>query len=188
LGGSWLSGHVESLQERGLQVDLYQARLQELSMPHRYDAIMIPTGSFLLIENREESLQVLRKLYEHLLPGGRLIVDLEMHYLPSFQLGKVWISTFRFPNGDIITQESKLTEVNLLEQYYVSYLKYEKWRNGALLQTELERFALRWYGVEEFKMILEKIGFTEIVISADYVYGQEPTSHRQTFTFEAVRR
>lgn len=54
------------------------------------------------------------------------------------------------------------------------------------MQTELERFPLRWYGVEEFKMILENIGFTDIVISADYKYGQYPTDSSQTITFEAV--
>lgn len=69
----------------------------------------------------------------------------------------------------------------------MTYLRYEKWRDEKLLQTELQRFAIRWYGVEEFKLLLASIGFTDIVISADFVYGQEPVNASQAYVFEAVR-
>lgn len=98
---------------------------------YRYEAIIIPGGSFLLIEQREESIQVLNRLYEHLEPGGRLILDL---FLPdnnynSSELGR-WdgMATYHLPNGDLITMEGKNAEVDLFfNQYRVSYLKYEKW-------------------------------------------------------------
>jgi len=40
--------------ERGLNTTLYESDLQVLSLPHKYEAIIIPGGSFLLIEQREE--------------------------------------------------------------------------------------------------------------------------------------
>lgn len=43
-------------------------------------AIIIPTGSFCLIENREDSINALKCFYEHLNPGGRLIVDIMLPY------------------------------------------------------------------------------------------------------------
>ncbi|UJL46143.1 hypothetical protein KFZ58_17560 [Virgibacillus sp. NKC19-16] len=55
-----------------------------------------------------------------------------------------------------------------------------------LIQTELEQFPLRWYGVEEFKMLLEQVGFKDIVISADYEYGRYPNEANQMITFESV--
>ncbi|GGG64520.1 class I SAM-dependent methyltransferase [Paenibacillus radicis (ex Gao et al. 2016)] len=175
-------------EERGLKAELLQADLQQLSLPQRYEAIIIPGGSFLLIEKREESLNVLRRLYDHLQPGGRLLLDL---FLPDSandgsQFGGN--STFHLPDGDIITMEGKLVEFDLFHQYKISYLKYEKWRNGVLLQTELQRLALRWYGVEEFKLVLENIGFTDVVISADFEYGKAPNSGNQKFVYEAVRK
>lgn len=54
-------------------------------------------------------------------------------------------STFSLPNGDIITMESKLVEADLFNQYKVTFLKYEKWRKGALIQTELH--ALHYGGM-----------------------------------------
>ncbi|AJS58355.1 class I SAM-dependent methyltransferase [Paenibacillus sp. IHBB 10380] len=178
--------------ERGLKVNLYEADLQELSLPYKYEAIIIPGGSFLLIEQRKEAIQVLQRLYEHLEPGGRLILDL---FLPdndfnSSEIGKFGgIATYNLPDGDMITMESKILEADLFyNQYQVSLLKYEKWRNGKLIQTELQRFALRWYGVEEFIYILEKVGFSDVVVSADFVDGKEPTHANQKFVYEAVRR
>src|SRR5699024_12233319 len=54
-------------------------------------------------------------------------------------------------------------------------------------ETKLERFPLRWYGVEEFKMILEKVGFEDIVIAADYKRSEEHTSELQS-RFDLVCR
>ncbi|MBG9799128.1 class I SAM-dependent methyltransferase [Brevibacillus laterosporus] len=172
--------------ERGLKPNLYEGELQNFSLSFNYGAIIIPTGSFCLIENREDSLDALKCFYKHLVPGGRLIVDLELPH--DWKTGKITTSTFSLPNGDGITLENKSLEMDLLNQFTVSYLKYEKWHQGKLIQTELQRFALRWYGIEEFKLILESIGFSDITCSADYVYEKQPSNASQIITFEAVRK
>ncbi|MCE5171377.1 class I SAM-dependent methyltransferase [Paenibacillus profundus] len=173
--------------ERSLNAELYEGNLQHFSLPHKYEAIVMPTGSFLLIEKREESINAMKCMYEHLVPGGRFIVDI---FLPDytgtdFACGNVYTTTHELPSGDVITMEQKVVEVDFLRQHWVSYLKYEKWRKGNLLQTELQRFALRWYGIEEFRLLLESVGFKDIVCSANYQYGAEPDHEKQTFTFEA---
>ncbi|MBG9774462.1 class I SAM-dependent methyltransferase [Brevibacillus laterosporus] len=172
--------------ERGLKPNLYEGELQNFSLSFNYGAIIIPTGSFCLIENREDSLDALKCFYKHLVPGGRLIVDLELPH--DWKTGKITTSTFSLLNGDGITLENKSLEMDLLNQFTVSYLKYEKWHQGKLIQTELQRFALRWYGIEEFKLILESIGFSDITCSADYVYEKQPSNASQIITFEAVRK
>lgn len=173
-------------EERNLKPMLYEGQLQNLSLPHKYEAIIIPTGSFCLIEDRKDSISALQCFYDHLVPGGRVIIDL---ILPeSLNAGKITTSTYTFPSGDVITVENKLVEVNMLHNYTVSYLKYEKWRKGKLIESELQRFALRWYGIEEFKLVLGSIGFLDIVCSTDYVYGKQPSNENQIFTFEAIRK
>jgi SAM-dependent methyltransferase len=171
--------------ERGLQPVLYEGDMGSLSLPHSYEAIIVPAGSFLLIERREESLGTLKRFHEHLLPGGRLILDLELQ--TDFRVGTISTWTVQTPQGETITMEAKVVEVNFLEQYSVSHLRYEKWRDGELLRTEMQRFALRWYGLEEFELVLKSLGFSEVVVSAYYEYGKRPTRADQTFTFEARR-
>lgn len=182
-----LASCQKRLDERSLSCNLYQSDLQQLELPRKYDNIIIPGGSFLLIEKRKESRQALEQMYEYLEVGGRLIFDI---FLPTdnFEAGKVLRTlTVDCPNGDIITMEDKLVDVNFFEQYKVSYLKYEKWSKGSLIQTELQRFAIRWYGIEELKLIMESIGFRNVSISADFEYGKKPAHARQSFVFEATK-
>jgi SAM-dependent methyltransferase len=171
--------------ERGLEPVLHAADIRSLSLPESYEAIIIPAGSFLLIERREESLAALRRFCEHLVPGGRLILDLELQ--TDFCTDVVSTRTWETPQGETITIESKLVEVNFLEQYTVFHLRYDKWRGGELVQTELQRFPLRWYGLEEFELVLKSIGFTDVVVCADYEQGRRPSHAEQTFTLEARR-
>jgi ubiquinone/menaquinone biosynthesis C-methylase UbiE len=182
-----LASCQKRIDDRGFSATLYQSDLQNLNLPQKYENIIIPGGSFLLIEKREESRKALEQMYANLEDGGRLMFDI---FLPTdnFEAGKVLRTlTVDCPNGDIITMEDKLVEVNFFEQYKVSYLKYEKWRKGSLIQTELQRFAIRWYGIEELKLTLESVGFKNVSVSADFEYGKKPSHARQSFVFEATK-
>ncbi|WP_042461923.1 class I SAM-dependent methyltransferase [Neobacillus dielmonensis] len=184
---SMLASCEQRCAERGITPNLYEGSLQELSLPNKYDAIFIGGASFLLIENRDDSLQALDRIYHQLNKAGKLIIDLELPS-PDLEIERIKTSTVILPDGHIITIENKLVEVDWYNQFTVSYIKYEKWNNGVLVNTELQRFALRWYGIEEFKMILEKIGFTDIIVSADYQFGNQPTKSTTLYTFECIKR
>ena len=106
----------------------------------------------------------------------------------GWKTGEITTSTFSLPNGEGITMEKKSVEIDWINQCTVSYLKYEKWRQGKLIQSELQRLPMRWYGMEEMKFILENNGFTDITCSADYVYQSQPTNGSDIITFEAVRK
>ncbi|KIL50901.1 class I SAM-dependent methyltransferase [Jeotgalibacillus campisalis] len=175
----------EHCEKRGLSPQLYQGDLRDFSLPERYDAIIMPTGSFALLDSREAAEKALSLFYQHLNPGGRVIIDL---YLPaSFQEGEVTTTAFDLGNGEGITLEKKSVETDWIHQQTVTYLKYEKWSMGKLIDTELQQFTLRWYGLEEFIMLLERAGFKEVTCSAGYQFLQQPSNKEQVFTFEAVK-
>lgn len=173
--------HCES---RGLKPKLFNGEMASVSLDENYEAIIVPTGTFLLLHKREDSIQALTNFYNHLDNGGRLILDIFLQ--TDFSMANVTTRTWETSRGEIITLDSKLVEVDHINQYTVSHHRYEKWRNGEIIQTELERFPLRWYGIEEFKMVLEQVGFRDIQISADYKYGEYPTKTSEIITFEAV--
>lgn len=171
-------------ESRGLQAKLFQGKMESFSLDTEYEAIIVPTGTFLLLHKREDSLSALKNFYKHLSSGGKLILDIFLQ--TDLTVGNETIRNWELQNDEIITLESKIVEVDFINQYTITYNRYEKWNNGQLIQSELERFPLRWYGVEEFKMILEQVGFEDIMISADYKYGEYPTDSTQTITFEAI--
>ncbi|CAM4337449.1 hypothetical protein PAAL109150_21495 [Paenibacillus alkaliterrae] len=55
---------------------LFNAEMHNFSLRDKYESIIIPGGSFQLIEGREQTLTALNHFYNYLQPGGRLILDL----------------------------------------------------------------------------------------------------------------
>lgn len=174
----------QNCEQRGLAPHLFEGEMETFALGTEYEAIIIPAGTFLLLHERDASLKALKNFHRHLKPGGKLIVDL---YLPTDnEVGHSTLRTWEVEDGEVITLETTINEVDHINQFSVSHHRYERWKRGKLLDTELERFAMRWYGVEEFRTILENHSFGDIVISADYTYGKYPNSPQQSITFEAV--
>lgn len=168
---------------KGLYPKLFEGDMESFSLDTKYEAIIIPAGSFLLLHKRADSLLALKNFYHHLSKGGKLILDI---FLPTdLTVGYTSTRTWDTQDGSMITLESRVIETDLIGQYTITHNRYEKWNNGELLQTELERFPLRWYGVEEFRTILEQIGFKDIIISSGYRHGSYPSNAAKTITFEA---
>lgn len=174
----------KNCKERGLNPKLFEGKMESFLLDKKYDAIIVPTGTFLLLYKRADSIKALKNFYNHLSNDGRLILDISLQ--TDISIGTVSTKTWECSNGDIITLENKIVQVDYINQYTISYGRYEKWREGVLIQSELEYFPLRWYGVEEFRLILENIGFKNIVISSDYKFGQYPSNSEEIITFEAV--
>ncbi|WP_173918386.1 class I SAM-dependent methyltransferase [Halobacillus sp. Marseille-Q1614] len=175
----------KNCETHGVDPHLFQDDMTTYLKDSYYDAVIIPTGTFLLLHKREDSIKALRQSYKNLTPGGKFMLDL---FIPKgFPIGSVSTRTWELPGGDIITLESKMVEFNVFEQYTLSHNRYERWSRGKLVQTELERFPTRWYGVEEFKQILASIGFKDIVISSDYQHGRPPAASTEMLTFEAKK-
>ena len=172
-------------ENRKLKPNLYKKNMKDFSLSMKYEAIILPTGSFLLINNRNESINALKCFYKHLLPNGRLVIDIFLQN--NLEVGSISTRTWEVNDRDLITMEEKLVKIDYINQYTVSHIKYEKWRDKKLIETELEHFPLRWYGIEEFKLILESIGFKNITISSDYKYDKYPSKESEIITFEAYR-
>ncbi len=171
------------LDEAGLDSHVWQASMAEFKFNKPYEAVILPTGSFLLLDERAESIEALTRFHECLKPGGSFIVDIFLQ--TEFDLGRVSTKTWETEDSHIITMESKMVNVDFLQQKTMTYLKYEKWNAGRLVATELQSFALRWYGIEEFRSLLEKIGFCDIKIFGDYSADQPLSSDTDVFTFIA---
>jgi SAM-dependent methyltransferase len=175
----------ERCAERGFTPELYQMRLENFQLPHKYQAIVMPTGTFCLIENREDSINARKCFYNHLEAGGRIIIDLLLPH--DFKAGEITTKAFSLPNGEGITLESRSIDMDWVTQKTKTLLKYEKWKDGKCIDTELQEFGLRWYGVEEFRLILADLGFINITCSSGYVFGKYPANPHEMITFEAEK-
>lgn len=169
----------------GIKANLYKADLSNFNIDEKYEAILIPTGSFCLITDRNQAIEALQNFYNHLKPDGKLILDLE--YPHGWKTDSTNIISIPISDTSAITLENRSISIDYMNQITTSYLKYEKWEKGQLMETELQEFSLRWYGLEEFKTILEAIGFRKITITSNYNLKDHNFNDSKIITFEAIK-
>ncbi|MHC5201503.1 class I SAM-dependent methyltransferase [Myroides sp. LJL119] len=170
--------------KRGLKGNFKQEMFHTFTHTTPYEAIIIPAGSFQLITDVNESITVLKRFKSALKDNGRLIVDLSL--LSSLFEPATLARQWNIPRGLLTLNEARV-ETNYVSQTTVSQLRYEHWDNEkGLINSEIDLFSLRFWGVKEFELALKTAGFTKVTISSNYNYLQAPDTQTHTVTFEAM--
>ena len=170
---------------RGLSPRLSQMRWETFRCDRKFAAIVMTAATFMLITEFETACAVLRRFYEHLAPGGRLILDISPDDCFTSDYGiRRWTS----PEGDLLTLQENKTDLDYVRQCSITPMRYEHWRDGKLVQSELEILTLRWWGMHEMAMAMTSAGFAPPVISGGFEHGRPPRTGDNVISFEAVRR
>lgn len=156
---------------RGLAPVLAQARFQDFAFDRAFAALIVPASSFMLVDEFDEALAVLGRFHDALTPGGLLLVDLPPM---SFFEAPGGVRSWTAANGDLLRLNSQRVETDPIGQRRVNNDTYERWRDGRLLESQLELFAYRVWGMQEFAMALAATGFTDIEVCANYRPGRAP--------------
>lgn len=171
--------------KRDLAATLTCQTFEQFRYDRRFAAIIMPAGSFQLITETASAVAVLKRFWEHLQPGGRLILDIDP--IESVISEAMPARRWAVEGGDLLTMTSHRAEIDYVKQTTLSHLHYEHWRDGALLLSELDLFHLRWWGVDELTFALREAGFADVVVSGDYQHGRHPRRGDQIISFEANR-
>jgi SAM-dependent methyltransferase len=171
--------------ERGLAPALSRQSLLDFGYGQSFAAVVVPVGTFGLIDSYDDATAVLKRFHAHLAPGGLLILDVEpiRALTASGESRRSWTAA----NGDLITADTRRMAVNWLEQRFEYHSVYQRWRGHRLVETELEPMALRYWGLRELTLTLLAAGFGEIGVFGDYDRDRPPRSGDKTLTFEAIR-
>ena len=171
--------------ERGLTPDLSQQRFEDFGYARRFACIIVPVGTFTLIEHFDTAMAVLRRFHAHLAPGGTVILDIQP--LASMAMSGTDRRSWTAENGDVLTLEGHHTATAWLAQRIEYVIRYERWRDHRLVESELEPMVQRLWGLEEFRFALAAAGFVDIEVTGDYRRGQPLHPKAKTLTFEARR-
>jgi SAM-dependent methyltransferase len=169
--------------DRGLDPVLREADMTGLAEPAAYQAIIIPAASIMLLDGRDEAPRALAAFRESLVPGGRLILDVEP---PSLATEPAPMRYWRC-DAYLWTLQVMHAEYDSAANQTTSFLRYEKWRDGGLVATELQLFRLQYWSLPEFGRLLTDTGFTDISVTANYRDGRRPGPDSRVWTFHAVR-
>ncbi|WP_051350884.1 class I SAM-dependent methyltransferase [[Acholeplasma] multilocale] len=140
--------------------------LRTFEIDEKFEAIIMPNGSFCLLETREDAIETLKNFKRHLSPTGNIYIDLI--YPISFKPGEKHEFDYEIDTNEEIKLINFAKEIDWLEQKTFSTLNYHQYSNGVETGFESQQFNLRWYGAEEFSLILKELGFTEISIVKNY--------------------
>lgn len=170
----------EKCEEFGVKTALMQGSVIDYKFD-KYDAIIIPTGTFCLFPQED---QVLQNFYDSLNDGGFILFD--TIFPNEFKVNE----TFTYPlelddETDLILKDHHHS-IDWIKQMTTELLTYELWKEGKLVESELQKFVIHWYGVNEMYLLLKSIGFKNIEIYGDY---KEFDVNKQydTVTFKAYK-
>src|SRR3990167_3820397 len=168
-----LSVCIEKCNSKKLNPKLYQQFLQQMAFKNRYSLIFIPSGSFGLIVNIEEAKKCLKILYDHLLPNGKLVFEIEtLRAIPNNLGNSQERYVDREDGGKILL--TTLSSYHKENQVLQTICHYDFISNNKKIQTEIETFQVRLYQDKEIDEWLKDTGFK--IISRYGDYNQRPSN------------
>ena len=173
-------------QTLGLTPVLHEGKLEDFSPPHRYELIIIPSGSFSLLTDARIVKVCLERLHALLEQNGRLVVEVERAGFIEPSLSGTWEGRWleRRDGSKII--QSWLRQYSGVEGIARYIHRYELVSEGRLIETEFEDFVVKHYELAEFSTLLEKAGFSNIHCFRPYE-NVPPDESDEGLLFECTR-
>jgi SAM-dependent methyltransferase len=189
----------EKAAREGLSPTLFVQPMHDLDLQRTYKTIFV-CGAFGLGSTREQDLEALRRIFEHLEPGGTLALDNEVPYADTTGW-RYWLKDARTslpeafgPSGGRRTGSdgaeyslrSRLVELDPLEQRMTVEMHAEMWRDGELALEEDHTLDMHVYFKDELLLMLERTGFIDIIVQGGYA-GEEATADDDFLVFVAKK-
>lgn len=168
--------------ERGLDPRLSEADMTSFIEPGAYAAVIIPAGTLTLLDGRDALLKALGCFRESLQPSGRLTFDIGA---PQREDEPDAMRSWR-SHPFIWTLQTMHVEHDPSTNRTTSWLRYEKWQDGALIATELQLLRLQQWTIPELEALLREAGFTSVRVTADHQDDNTPGPDSAIWTFQAA--
>jgi SAM-dependent methyltransferase len=184
-------------ESEGLSVTLFDQPVHRLDLPRRYRTIVF-CGGFALGGNRAHDMEGLLRLYEHLEPGGLLVMDNEVPYTDT-RAWPAWLKDGRAnlpeplpeprerrrgEDGADYALRARIMSLDPLAQRVQYEMHAWMWRDDQLITKETHDLALTFYFTEEISLMLERAGFVDVTLRGDYT-DAEPTADTEFVVFVA---
>lgn len=132
--------------------------LESFQYAMRFDAILIPTNSFSMLATQDAQIRALRNIYEHLAPGGKLLLDLTLIGMRSLVLSPELVEgnwyTWTHPETGRPIRQRVVGRYDFNNRLTLDlcFIEYEG-------QVEEIPMTGRWILKDEFQLLLRLAGF-----------------------------
>jgi SAM-dependent methyltransferase len=175
----------------GFSPGLHQQAMHELDLPRRYRTIYV-CGSFGIGGTRQQDALALQRFYQHLTPGGVLLLDHQMPYGEKAWHWEHWLAANRGhldPNwwpegqrerasdGSDYVMRSRIADVNPLEQVLTLQYWAQRWQGEQLVEEEERTLTANIYFKHELLLMLQHAGFDDVNVQGDFTEAEANPDH-----------
>ena len=129
----------QKAKSRQLSPNLYQQSIVDLSLPRRYRTIIGSSSVLQLITNEVQIAQTMRRLFDHLEPGGILVASFSFEWREGDGLDSDWL-----PHFEVVRPSDGATVRALAREWHEperrlwhAEERYEVVKDGEIVATEL---------------------------------------------------
>ena len=160
--------------DRGLETDVYEADMRDFDLEKTFSLIIIPYRSFLHNLTVKDQLSVLENIYNHLEPGGKLILNFfcpDIDYI-SENFGEESRTEIRGGEYTLVEQTELVDSVNWIIEFEKKLLKNgnEKWSSKAKTKMTTKN---------EFELLLRNSSFEEWSVYGGFDLGKLKDSKQE---------
>ncbi|MDQ5890944.1 MAG: hypothetical protein QG604_818 [Candidatus Dependentiae bacterium] len=167
------------------ELPVWQQFVQDFTSDKRYGLMFIPFGSWGLVLDQEERLHGLQALYDHLLPGGTLVLEIDTVASEVDADTALREQSFMQTDGSIIAVQMA-SVYDSETQIYRAFSRYTLSRDGVVISTEQEIFTQYVFRHDELEVMLHRVGFS--VIKKYKNHAKEPAGEQDLMIiYECIR-
>lgn len=195
ISGDMLMYCQQAADREGLSPHLYQQALHVLELPRRYQTI-VACGVIGVGVSRQQDFMALQRFYDHLLPGGMLMLDGVPAYGDA-DLWPLWCKDARshlpepWPaeigklpvDGSEYELHYRLVAVDPLDQRTVGEMRMLLFKDGQLAADDTYTLTSNYYFRHEMQLLLEKAGFTVEAVKGDFSDADVTADHEAIVYF-----
>jgi SAM-dependent methyltransferase len=167
----------ENAVARGVDVTgrLFEQPMEQLALPRRYATIFVPSLSFQLLTDLDDTARAMARFHEQLEPGGVLAMSYSSKLWPGRRTPPQmqwsdWFNMAEAPRAEDAAVIRRWIRARFDHDQQLEHEenRYQLLRDGVVVEEELHQRspAVRWYSQEQALAGFEQAGFTQIAITA----------------------
>ena len=165
---------------------VWQQFVEDFKGDKLYQLIFVPYGSWGLITDLESSSLGLKNMYNHLVPGGKLVLEIETVASVPADCG-IWHRGINTRADGSYIALNTLPSYNTITQIFRSICRYESIRKNTIELVETEDFQMYLYTFDEFDKFLKDAGFTNITKYQDHSKTPATDSNAPIIIYECTK-
>jgi len=162
----------------GLQATAWEQSVEELELPRRYATIIVPSSSFQLLVDRNAATEAMRRLRDHLAPGGILAMPFMRLWDgddPQTTMPGDWQDVREVARDDgAVIRRSSRAWFDIAENLEHTEDLYEVVVDGGVVASERHRRdpATRGYRQDEAITLFADVGLEDIEVLAAWTFDE----------------